>query len=76
TLGSMGAAHCVPEDTRVVGLEINANHLRSVTRGWVTVTARPVHIGRSTQVWQIEIANEAGEMVCLSRLTMAVLPPR
>lgn len=73
TLGSCGAVHAAPEGCRVVGLDINANHLRSTTHGWVTGTARPVHIGRSTQVWQIELHNEAGELTSISRITMAVL---
>lgn len=73
TLGSCGAACASPEGTRVVGLEINANHLRGVSQGWVTGTARPVHIGRTTQVWQIELRDEAGRMTCVSRITMAVL---
>lgn len=74
TLGSIGAAFCVPVGTRVVGLEVNANHLRGVSQGWVTGTARPVHIGRSTQVWQIELCDDQGRRVCISRLTMTVLP--
>ncbi|MEI7784863.1 MAG: hotdog fold thioesterase [Betaproteobacteria bacterium] len=74
TLGSIGAAFCVPVGTRVVGLEVNANHLRGVSQGWVTGTARPVHIGRSTQVWQIELRDDQGRRVCISRLTMTVLP--
>lgn len=76
TLGSCGAAFSVHEGQRVVGLDINANHLKGVTRGWVTGTTRPVHIGRSTQVWAIELRNEAGELTCVSRITMAVLAPR
>jgi 1,4-dihydroxy-2-naphthoyl-CoA hydrolase len=59
-----------------VGLEINANHLRAVREGIVTGTARPLHVGRSTQVWEIRIENEAGELTCISRLTMAVVPQR
>ncbi|WP_225782031.1 hotdog fold thioesterase [Xenophilus sp. Marseille-Q4582] len=76
TLGSMGAYFASPEGHRAVGLDINANHLRAATSGWVTGTARPVHRGRTTQVWQIELANEAGELVCISRITMAMLVPR
>jgi 1,4-dihydroxy-2-naphthoyl-CoA hydrolase len=60
TLGSCGAALCQPRRHHGVGLDINANHLRGVTSGWVTGTARPVHIGRTTHVWQIELHNEAG----------------
>jgi uncharacterized protein (TIGR00369 family) len=76
TLGSCGAAFAAPEGHRVVGLDINANHLRSATRGWVTGTARPVHVGRTTQVWSIEMVNDQDELTCVSRITMAVLVPR
>ncbi len=76
TLGSCGAAYAAPEGHRTVGLDINANHLKGVTSGWVTGTARPVHIGRTTQVWAIELRNEAGELTCVSRITMAMLLPR
>ena len=73
TLGSCGAAYAAPEGHRVVGLDINANHLKGTTQGWVTGITRPVHIGRTTQVWQIELTNDAGELTCVSRITMAVL---
>ena len=76
TLGSVGAYHASPEGHRGVGLAINANHLRAATSGWVTGTARPVHIGRTTQVWQIDMVNDAGELTCVSRITMAILAPR
>lgn len=76
TIGSCGAAFAAPEGHRAVGLEVNANHLRPASEGWVTGTARPFHIGRTTQVWHIEIVNDQGELTCVSRLTMAVLPPR
>ena len=76
TLGSCGAAFAAPEGHRTVGLDINANHLKGVTSGWVIGTTRPVHIGRSTQVWAIELTNEAGELTCVSRITMAMLAPR
>jgi 1,4-dihydroxy-2-naphthoyl-CoA hydrolase len=78
TLGSMGASLCVDSDRFVcVGQEINANHLRSAKIGRVIGTARPVHIGGRSHVWGIEIVNEAGALVCISRLTMAVIerPP-
>jgi 1,4-dihydroxy-2-naphthoyl-CoA hydrolase len=75
TLGSCGAAYAAPAGQRAVGLDINANHLRSASSGWVTGTARPVHIGRSTHVWQIELANEQGQLTCVSRITMAILGP-
>ena len=73
TLGSCGAACAAPPGHRAVGLDINANHLRSVSAGWVIGTARPVHIGRTTHVWQIEITNETGQLTCVSRITMAIL---
>jgi uncharacterized protein (TIGR00369 family) len=76
TLGSCGAACSVPPGHRAVGLDINANHVRAVSRGWVTGTARPVHIGRSTQVWQIDLCDEEGRTSCVSRLTMSILTPR
>lgn len=76
TLGSCGAAYAAPPGHRAVGLDINANHVRSTHSGWVTGTARPVHVGRSTQVWQIELVDDAGRLTCVSRLTMAVLGPR
>ena len=75
TLGSCAAAYAAPAGQRVVGLEINANHLRTANSGWVTGTARPIHIGRSTQVWAIELRNDAGEMTCVSRITLAILTP-
>lgn len=76
TLGSCGAAFTLPQGHRCVGLDINANHIKGTTQGWVTGTTRPVHIGRSTQVWHIDMHNDAGELTCVSRITMAVLAPR
>ena len=76
TLGSVGAYHASPEGWLAVGLDINANHLRAARSGWVTGTARPVHIGKTTQVWQIDMVNDAGEPTCVSRITMAMLAPR
>ncbi len=76
TLGSCGAAYSCPEGYRAVGLDINANHLKGTVSGWVTGITRPVHIGRTTQVWQIDLSNAAGELTCVSRITMAVLAPR
>lgn len=73
TLGS-SAGMLMAGGNAVVGLEINANHLRAVRSGTVTGTARPVHIGRSTQVWDIRIEDDAGKPVCVSRITLAVLP--
>jgi 1,4-dihydroxy-2-naphthoyl-CoA hydrolase len=76
TLGSTGAAMCVDPSAFCVGQEINANHVRSVRTGRVTGTARPVHLGGRTQVWTIEVVNEAHELVCVSRLTVAVIKTR
>ena len=76
TLGSIAAFHASPEGHLAVGLDINANHLRAGRSGWVTGTARPVHIGRTTQVWQIDMVDERGQMNCVSRITMAILPPK
>ena len=74
TLGSTGAAMCVdPKEYQCVGLEINANHVRSARTGLVTGTARPVHRGGRTQVWIIDIVNDAGNLVCTSRLTVAII---
>ncbi|MEM1162641.1 MAG: hotdog fold thioesterase [Pseudomonadota bacterium] len=73
TLGSVGAAHCVDNARfRVFGQEINANHIRPNYEGWVYGTARPIHLGRQSHVWGIEIRNEAGKLTCISRITMAV----
>jgi 1,4-dihydroxy-2-naphthoyl-CoA hydrolase len=73
-LGSTAAALCTdPKEVFVVGLEINANHIRAATGGTVTGTARPLHIGRATQVWEIRIEDEQQKLVCISRLTMAVV---
>lgn len=74
TLGSIAANYVVnPETHYCVGLDINGNHLRAVRSGKVTGTASPLHLGSSTQVWSIEIRDEEGRLVCISRLTMAVL---
>ena len=74
TLGSAAAMHCIdPERQICVGLDINANHIRSVRQGRVTGTASPAHLGKSTQVWEIRISDEESRLVCLSRITMAIL---
>jgi 1,4-dihydroxy-2-naphthoyl-CoA hydrolase len=74
TLGSTGATMCIDRSQFIcVGQEINANHVRAVRQGQVLATARPAHLGGRTQVWTIDIVNEAGELVCISRLTMAVV---
>ena len=74
TLGSTAGGLCVDEGQGVVGIEINANHLIGVREGLVTGTARPLHVGRSTQVWEIRIEDERGRTTCVSRLTLAVVP--
>lgn len=77
TLGSTAAMLTVdPTKERVVGLDINANHIRGVRSGSVTGTAKMLHLGRTTQVWEIRIENEEGALVCISRITMAVVPAR
>ncbi|MBS1743544.1 MAG: hotdog fold thioesterase [Bacteroidetes bacterium] len=74
TIGSV-ASHCMidPSKNYCVGLEINANHIRSVRSGYVTGTATPIHIGATTHVWDIKIHDDAGKLVCVSRLTVAIL---
>ena len=74
TLGSVGAALVIDKEKfAVVGLEINANHIRSVRTGLVTGIATPIHVGRTTQVWDIKIYDADEKLVCISRLTVAVL---
>jgi 1,4-dihydroxy-2-naphthoyl-CoA hydrolase len=75
TLGSIASTLCVDLSKEiVVGIEINANHVRGVKSGYVYGTVRPLHVGRSTHVWDIRIENEEGKLVCVSRLTVAVVP--
>lgn len=74
TLGSTGANLVVDRKTTLcVGLELNCNHIRAMREGQVTGTARPLHIGKTTQVWEIKITDEQNRLVCASRITMAVL---
>lgn len=74
TLASWAAAFVVdPAQFHCVGQEINANHVRAVTSGWVYGIARPVHLGRSSHVWDVRINDEADKLVCIARVTMAVL---
>ncbi|OKL40375.1 PaaI family thioesterase [Pontibacter flavimaris] len=74
SLASMGAALQVDLTKKAcVGLEINANHLRSARGGWVYGRATPIHVGRSTQVWETRITDEDGALVCISRMTVAVI---
>ncbi|MEO8961637.1 MAG: hotdog fold thioesterase [Ginsengibacter sp.] len=75
TIGSTGSALVIDrEKYYCVGLEINANHLRSVKEGKVTATAKPLHLGKSTHVWDIKIHDDNEKLICVSRLTVAILP--
>jgi 1,4-dihydroxy-2-naphthoyl-CoA hydrolase len=77
TLGSVAAGLVVdPDKYRVVGQEINANHVRAVAQGFVIGTARPIHIGKRSHVWEIRIVDEQDRLVCISRLTIAVIEAR
>lgn len=77
TLGSIAATCCVDRTTQYcVGLEINANHIKSVREGFVYGTTKPIHIGKKTQVWEIKITNDQKQLVCISRITLAVIDKR
>ena len=77
TLGSIGGGIKVYSNNEtVVGIEINANHLKSVRDGWVFGKATPIRIGKKIQVWNIEITNENDDLICVSRLTLAVIPKK
>jgi 1,4-dihydroxy-2-naphthoyl-CoA hydrolase len=74
TLGSIASFLCISdENQQAVGLEINANHLRPAKDGFVYGTVKPIHIGRTTHIWDIRITNEQGKLVCISRLTVAIV---
>lgn len=73
TLGSVAGNLCVSRDYYCVGLEINANHVRAKRDGFVTGTTRPLHLGATTQLWQIEIQDERQRLICTSRITLAIL---
>lgn len=74
TLGSMAATCCIDTSKQYcVGLDINANHIKSVREGFVIGITKPIHIGKKTHVWEIRITNEQQELVCISRITMAVI---
>jgi len=74
TLGSIAATLTVNTEAQYcVGLEINANHIKSAREGWVFGITKPLHLGRKTQVWEIKITNEKEQLVCISRITMAVM---
>ena len=75
TLGSMASYLCIdPQKFYCVGLEVNANHLRGVRSGRVSAVARPIHMGRTTHVWDIRLTDESGKLNCISRLTVVVVP--
>ena len=77
TVGSVAATLCINLETQYcVGLDINANHVKTIRNGFVTGTARPIHIGKRTHVWEVKIVNEESDLVCISRLTMAVIDRR
>ena len=77
TLGSIaGGIKVYPNNETVVGIEINANHLKSARDGWVYGKATPIRIGKKIQVWNIEISNDSGDLICVSRLTLAVIPKK
>lgn len=74
SIGSVASLLCIDDTTHtVVGLEINANHIKAVRDGFVTGVAKPIHLGRSTQVWEIRIYNEQDKLTCISRITNAIL---
>ena len=73
TLGSVAGYLCTEGEQKIVGLEVNANHLRSAREGIVRGVCKAVHVGRRHQVWQIEISDEQGRLCCTSRLTTAVV---
>jgi len=75
TLGSVAAYLCVNQEEKgIVGIEVNANHIRPVTHGWVTGVTKPIHIGNTTQIWEIRIFDGRDNLVCISRLTVANIP--
>jgi len=75
TVGSMASYHCIDSSRfYCVGLEVNANHLRALRSGRVTAQCRPVHLGRSSHVWDIRLSGDDGKVSCISRLTVAVVP--
>jgi 1,4-dihydroxy-2-naphthoyl-CoA hydrolase len=74
TLASWGAGCCVDRRAKFcVGQEINANHVRAVRKGWVYGIARPLHMGRASHVWEVHITSDEGKLVCISRVTLAIL---
>jgi len=73
SVGSVAGTMCLTPTQKAVGLEINANHIRPVKSGLITATATPLHLGQKTQVWDIKITNDQDKLVCIARLTLAVL---
>jgi uncharacterized protein (TIGR00369 family) len=73
SVASVGAYLAAPEGFVAMGIEINANHIRAVREGTVTAVATPVHRGRSTQVWQVEITGDNDKLICVSRCTLAIV---
>ena len=74
TVASSAANYCVDQrEAYCVGLDINANHIRGITSGIVTATASPFHLGKSTQVWEVRIVDQAQRLICIARMTMAVI---
>ena len=77
TLGSIASLMIInPEEEISVGLDVNANHIRSVKSGWVKGTAKPISIGRKIHVWEIKITDEEDRLTCVSRLTVSILPKK
>ena len=76
SVASIGAYLAAPEGHSAFGQEINANHLRSLREGLLTATGTPIHVGRTSQVWGVEIRDQDGRMICVSRCTLAVVPAR
>ena len=77
TLGSIASNCCVDTTLQYcVGLDINANHIKSIRQGFVTGTTRAIHIGKRTHVWEIKIFNDENDLICISRITMAVIDKR
>ncbi len=75
TLASMAGLHCIAaERATCVGIEINANHMRAVREGFVLGTTRPLHLGTKTHVWEVHITDSADRLVCVSRITLAIIP--
>ena len=77
TIGSIGSFLVVDSEKKLcVGLEINANHIRSARDGFVTATAKPLHLGNTTHVWDIRIEDDNNNLICISRLTVAIIEPK